>query len=174
MFVSDQVYLSCIALTYLYKDKKSLDRDTNQTKPKYKLACRTLKAIDGFLFFVGTSQEHKKGNPLVFQVEETDWLEIYDSNFKGTSYFDVRDFDPITKKDLLLKIKDVENGFKMTAKVKDHMLDNLKDMVHTVRLSNRIFSEDTRYMACFAVDLSIKEELVAKEVTDVLKRLNLD
>ena len=120
-----KVILSKICIQYAYFDLQSEDKKTsNKTKPKYKVCCDILPIKGVYAFFVATSDKPGQykyiddTHAFMVKVEEHQWEDRDINHLKGVGYINTN-IEVHSTEDLISKIQDNNNGFKVVAHLCD-------------------------------------------------------
>ena len=127
MILPDGLLLRKVTIQNVYFDKKSYEKSTGLTKPKYKLAGNPLNKV--YTFFITTTNSdacHRKSTVIV---KKCHWENKVDNHLNAPeSFIDVKKVEVLTSDEVLIKIKDLDNKFILTAKLCDSKFSELKSI----------------------------------------------
>jgi hypothetical protein len=137
----------------IHCDEKSEEKLTGVTKRKYKLAGNILPPINIYNFFVLTSNKDTCQNYLTLEVKNEEW-ENKDTKYlkAGSSYIDIKRVEPLTKEDLLKKIKDPFNRFYPVAILPENKFHDLKILLNRLPTSHSFISDETKTVIVQALE----------------------
>lgn len=147
----DALCLLEIKQKHAYLDRKSKERFTNEIKPKYKLTGNTLPSLGEYFFLVLTKHSSSCKPYFTFTIKREDWENKKTAKHLSEpfSYCDLRrHYEWLTEKELLAKIKDIENGFRYAAKLSDIKFLELKLLKDKINLSPDV-SDETKNLISF-------------------------
>lgn len=148
-----------IAPQHAYCDEKSKEISTSEIKRKYKLAGNAIDSLGIYTFFILTSKFEACQNFLTICIEEQHWENRDRKYLREISYLDIKRVESLDKLELLRKIDDQDNGFKLVAKLCDNKFNELKDIVNRVQRVSGNISSDTRTLIAQALFEDVNEVL---------------
>lgn len=169
--VSDAILLRKIEIKNVFFDKKSQEKSTGKIKSKYKLSGNYLKPLDIYTFFVITSCKETCNKHSTIEVKQKHWVDKRVGYLdRDKSYIDIRKIEPLTKKEIIFKIKDNKNRFKWVARLCDEKFNELKEKSSKLNFGTFI-SEKKKFFA----EQALSEIVDIEDVNiDIIKKLGLD
>ena len=123
----------------VYFDKNSIERSTGRVRNKYKLAGNVLSPLGIYTFFVITTNESSCHPKTTIKVEKHHWEDKHPSHLNAAmSYVNIKNVEPLTGKELILKMRDTDNGFKRVARLCTEKFEELKIMRTNVNFGGYI------------------------------------
>ncbi|MCK5416040.1 hypothetical protein KAI92_01280 [Candidatus Parcubacteria bacterium] len=168
----DNLLLSRISNQNVYCDKKSLERSTGITKPKYKLAGNILKPLEVYAFFIATKNKNACNGHTTIKIQQKHWENKCSGHLASSmGYIDLHKVETMSGDEICQKMRDRQNGFPFSAKLCDTKYEELKKLKSKVHISRGNISTEKIALA----GLAIKEVVDFSSVSDnILKNLGLD
>lgn len=152
MDLPDGLLLSKIIKRSTFYDRKSFDKLTSKTKPKYKLASNPI--LEKFFFHVLTTTLKSCKKRLTVKIKKEDWEDKIKGSYlqEDISYCDVTKYDLLEKSDLLEKMRDRKNGFIYVAKLCSAKYGKLQKLQGKMKYHYDISKETIRIVAAGLAD----------------------
>ncbi len=124
----DETLLNLIEPQFSYYDKKSFEKKTGITKPKYKLLRKKLPfPLNSFIFFVLTTNANACERFFTLCLYQNDWSNTRTGYLtEKCSYLDIRKIEVLDEKNILKKMKDGDNKFLKIARLCDKKFAEIK------------------------------------------------
>lgn len=145
---SDEVLINLIEPQFSYYDKKSFEKKTSITKPKYKLLRKKLPfPLSSFIFFVLTTNADACERFFTLCLHQDDWSNIKTGYLaEKCSYLDIRKIEVLDEKTILKKMKDGDNKFLKIAKLCDKKFLEIKTLYKNSYQNPVNVSKDVRVL----------------------------
>jgi len=169
MFLPDWFLIKKIKIQHAYCDRTSKEISTGVIKTKYKLA-GNLVPLQIYTFFIATKNKSACKTGSFIEVEQKDWEQLSTGHLREpVGYIDINKIEPLTEQELLVKIKDKNNGFNCVARLCDIKFQELK----TLRCRAHIDQQSIEKTALIQIALSEVVDL-NQYSQDVIDKLGLN
>lgn len=135
----DHYLIQLIQKQYTYFDKKSLEKFTLKIKEKYKIAGHFFDELEIYTFFPVTKNKEACGWQFRVCIKKDEWENRLPGHLHlDCSYVSVKNVDVLSKNEILVKIKDPQNGLEKVARLSDSKFSELRETWHRAKVTRGI------------------------------------
>ncbi len=161
----DHVLIQTIKMQNAYADFKSFEKSTQKKKKKYKLAGHIidLSAMIFYPFFILTTRKRACQSVLTVCINKCDWEDKQvDHLSEECSFIDIKKVEPLSKDDILQKMKDPENGFPFAGRLSDKKFKELREKLKNLNQSRFTSEEQSALIQSALAEADIPKKILEK------------
>lgn len=161
-YIPDSILIGKIQIQNAYSDDISYEEKTGKRQAKYKLAL--CKILDIFYFNKLTTNEKSCDRRFTIKILKKDW-EDRDNKYlyAESSFCDTTKFDVLNEKEILEKIKDINNRFPLIGKLCNLCFGKVLGLIEEIPLHKNMdieISQNAEAVTDEIANLKIKELLI--------------